>query len=136
MYATKQTDAMQQAIDETNRRRTIQSEYNKQHSIKPTSIVKSIRDITDQLTTEATVDSTEAPETILDMTSDEILHVISKTETNMYKAAENMEFEKAVLLRDTVYDLRKMLADKISSNPEIDLSQVLAGQITNKKHIQ
>ena len=136
MYATKQTDAMQQAIDETNRRRTIQSEYNKQHSIKPTSIVKSIRDITDQLTVEATVDSTEAPETILDMTSDEILHVISKTETNMYKAAENMEFEKAVLLRDTVYDLRKMLADKISSNPEIDLSQVLAGQITNKKHIQ
>ena len=136
MYATKQTDAMQQAIDETNRRRTIQSEYNKQHSIKPTSIVKPIRDITDQLTAEATVDSTEAPETILDMTSDEILHVISKTETNMYKAAENMEFEKAVLLRDTVYDLRKMLADKISSNPEIDLSQVLAGQITNKKHIQ
>ena len=136
MYATKQTDAMQQAIDETNRRRTIQSEYNKQHSIKPTSIVKSIRDITDQLTAEATVDSTEAPETILDMTSDEILHVISKTETNMYKAAENMEFEKAVLLRDTVYDLRKMLADKISSNPEIDMSQVLAGQITNKKHIQ
>ena len=135
MYAAKQTDAMRHAIDETNRRRTIQSKYNRKHNIKPTSIVKSIRDITDQIAAEATANSTEARETILDMTSDEILQVISKTKSNMYQAAEDMEFEKAALLRDTIYDLRKMLVDKISSNPELDLPQILAGQITNSKHI-
>ena len=135
MYAAKQTNAMRHAIDETNRRRTIQSKYNRKHNIKPTSIVKSIRDITDQIAAETTANSTEAPETILDMTSDEILQVISKTESNMYQAAEDMEFEKAALLRDTIYDLRKMLVDKISSNPELDLPQILAGQITNSKHI-
>ena len=135
MYAAKQTDAMRHAIDETNRRRTIQSKYNSKHNIKPTSSVKSIRDITDQIAAETTANSTEAPETILDMTSDEILQVISKTESNMYQAAEDMEFEKAALLRDTIYDLRKMLVDKISSNPELDLPQILAGQITNSKHI-
>ena len=65
-----------------------------------------------------------------DMTADEIIALISQTETNMYEAADDMEFEKAALLRDTLYDLRKILTDKISSHPEIDLPQVLAGGIT------
>ncbi|MBS59707.1 MAG: excinuclease ABC subunit B [Anaerolineaceae bacterium] len=130
MYAAKHTDAMRHAIDETNRRRSIQSDYNSKHNIKPTSIVKSIRDITDQLAAKQTDDTAERIETIQDMTSDEIISVISETETNMYKAADDMEFEKAALLRDTLYDLRKILTDKISSNPEIDLPRVLAGEIT------
>ena len=130
MYASKHTDAMKHAIDETNRRRSIQSDYNTKHNIRPTSIVKSIRDITDQIKANKADDATEKLETIQDMTADEMIALISQTETNMYEAADDMEFEKAALLRDTLYDLRKILTDKISSHPEIDLPQVLAGRIT------
>ena len=130
MYASKYTDAMNHAIDETNRRRSIQLDYNTKHNIEPTSIVKSIRDITDQIKAKKADTAAEKLETIQDMTAEEIIALISQTETNMYQAADNMEFEKAALLRDTLYDLRKILTDKISSHPEIDLPQVLAGQIT------
>ncbi len=129
MYADKRTDAMQHAIDETNRRRSIQSKYNTENNIRPTSIVKSIRDITDQLRNKPTNDSFAHIETMEDMTTDEIIALISKTEINMHKAADNTEFEKAALLRDTLYDLRKILTDKISANPEIDLPQILAGEL-------
>ena len=129
MYADKRTDAMRHAIDETNRRRSIQSKYNTENNIRPTSIVKSIRDITDQLRTKPTNDSFAHIETMEDMTTDEIIALISKTEINMHKAADNTEFEKAALLRDTLYDLRKILTDKISANPEIDLPQILAGEL-------
>ena len=130
MYASKYTDAMNHAIDETNRRRSIQLDYNTKHNIEPTSIVKSIRDITDQIKAKKADTAAEKLETIQDMTAEEIIVLISQAETNMYQAADNMEFEKAALLRDTLYDLRKILTDKISSHPEIDLPQVLAGQIT------
>jgi excinuclease ABC subunit B len=135
MYAAKQTDAMRHAIDETNRRRKIQSKYNKQHNIKPTSIVKSIRDLTDQITSEASPESNNISDVMIDMKADQIVELISKTEASMYQAAEEMEFEKAAMLRDTIYNLRNMLNDKISVNPEMDLPHVLAGQLIKPKDL-
>ena len=135
MYAAKHTDAMRHAIDETNRRRKIQSEYNKQHNIKPTSIVKAIRDLTDQITSESSPESTNISDAMIDMKADEMLEIISKTEASMYQAAEDMKFEKAAMLRDTIYTLRNILNDKISANPEIGLPQVLPDQLIKPKDL-
>lgn len=110
MYADVMTDSMRQAIDETNRRRAVQESYNEQRGITPEGIRKAIRDITDHVKKVAE----ERAEYIAarEVPKDELARLIKDLESQMKAAAKNLEFEKAALLRDQVYELRKRMIDE------------------------
>ena len=109
MYADTITRSMRQAIDETNRRRTIQESHNLEHGISPQSIRKAIKDITDRV---KVVAETRAPyiATKGELSRDEIFRIIKDMEIQMKLASKNLEFERAALFRDEIYELRGLLA--------------------------
>ncbi len=104
MYADTTTKSMQAAIDEINRRRKIQEDYNRALGITPQGIQKAIRDITERLPVVAEARSTY---TATPATREEIARLIKELESQMRMAAKNLEFEKAALIRDRVYELRR-----------------------------
>jgi len=111
MYADKVTDAMRDAIDETEHRREIQEAYNEEHGIEPASIIKSVRDLTDR------VRVAQQEESGLDLKPEEMEpkaldKLIRSLEREMRTAADNWEFEKAAALRDQIYELRGILEEK------------------------
>jgi excinuclease ABC subunit B len=109
MYADSITQSMQRAIDETNRRRQTQIEHNELHGIEPRSIVKQIKDLTDQVRAVAE----ERAEYVVagDLPKEEVSHLIGQLEKQMKAAAAGLEFEKAAMLRDQIYELRQTLQD-------------------------
>ena len=129
MYADKMTDSMRRAIDETNRRRAKQVVWNQEHGIEPVSIVKAVRDLTDQLTMRAVAEQKAEYRTGREarLPKDEIQRVIAELEKQMKEAARNMEFEKAAVLRDQIYELRSILADE-SKLPPWERVRLLAGE--------
>lgn len=94
MYADRVTDSMRRAIDETNRRRAIQEEYNKKHGITPKTIVKSVSDVISAVT-----ETDDAPET-------NVHQVIARLESEMRIAAEELRFEDAARIRDRIKRLK------------------------------
>ncbi|NJB09266.1 excinuclease ABC subunit B, partial [Clostridioides difficile] len=106
MYADRITDSMQNAIDETKRRRDIQNLYNEEHNIIPKTIQKNIRD-----SIEATkVAEEEVVYGISDTDDkDEIRANIDKLKSEMIEAAQNLQFERAAELRDKVKQLEEKL---------------------------
>ncbi len=112
MYADKMTDSMRRAIDETNRRRQVQLEYNEAHGITPQTIVKAVRD--------SLIGRAEEPgagaaaklggsEAVLSL--DDMLSHITKMERDMKKAAKDLDFERAAELRDEIAAMKKLLPD-------------------------
>lgn len=108
MYAQSVSDAMQAAIDETNRRREIQMAYNEEHGIEPQGIVKEIHDLTERVRQE-TAKAVSGMEMAEGMPKGELRHIIEELERQMKEAAQNLEFEKAALLRDQVFELRELV---------------------------
>ncbi len=109
MYADTITNSMQQAINETNRRRAIQMKYNQKHGIVPASIVKEIRDLTDRVRMVAE----EKPEyRVGEIPRGEAIRLIKELEKQMKAAAAELEFEKAAILRDQIIELRRNLEDE------------------------
>jgi len=108
MYADVMTGSMRRAIDETDRRRGIQEAYNKEHGITPAGIKKAVKDITDQL--RAVAEPRAQYVTTTPISRDEIARLIKSLESQMKSAAKNLEFEKAALLRDEIFELRQTLA--------------------------
>jgi excinuclease ABC subunit B len=104
MYADTITRSMKAAIDETQRRRQIQEAYNKEHGITPQGIRKAIKDITERV---KVVAETRAPYVTTPTTKEDIIRLIKDLETQMKLAAKNLDFEKAALLRDRIFELRK-----------------------------
>ena len=114
MYADKVTDSMRYAIDETNRRREIQQVHNDANAITPTSIVKEVRDITTRV---RQVAETKTPYvTPASLPKNDLQRLVKDLEKQMKRAAKDLEFEKAALLRDQVVDLRKVLVDQGDSD--------------------
>jgi excinuclease ABC subunit B len=104
MYADRITGSMQRTIDETNRRRLIQEEYNIKHGITPTSIVRGIGDM---LPREA---KAEAPKLDLKkIPKDEYKHLIKDLTAQMDLAAANLQFEKAAELRDLISEIKQKM---------------------------
>jgi len=106
MYADTTTESMRKAIGETNRRRCIQMSYNQEHGIQPEGIRKAIRDLTDRV---RKVAEERAVYRTGPIPKDEIARLIKDLESQMKKAAQNLEFERAALLRDQIVDLRREL---------------------------
>lgn len=119
MYADNITNSMQRAIDETNRRRSKQLDYNIEHGIEPVSIVKEVRDLTDQLSAHAVAETRAAyrVDGVEKLPKNEIQRVIGELETQMSQAAQNLEFEKAAVLRDQIFELRGLLAEEPNIPP-------------------
>ncbi|OGO63176.1 MAG: excinuclease ABC subunit B [Chloroflexi bacterium RBG_19FT_COMBO_55_16] len=119
MYADKFTDSMRRAIDETNRRRAKQVAYNKEHGIEPVSIVKAVRDLTDQVAVRA-VAETKGEYRVkgaAGLPKSEMQRLIAELEKQMKTAAQDLEFEKAAVLRDQIFELRAILAEEAGVPP-------------------
>ncbi len=108
MYADRVTDSMQNAIDETYRRRAIQGAHNERHGIEPQSIHKAVKDITEGL---RGVAETKASYQVAreEMSRDDMYRVIKDLEFQMKEAARALEFEKAAHLRDEMLELKKII---------------------------
>ena len=98
MYADKITDSMQKAIDETERRRSIQDKYNNEHGIIPKTIIKEIRDLISNID-----DNTEKK---TKLSKKERMFNINKIEEEMHKAARELDFERAMELRDIWLEMK------------------------------
>ena len=132
MYADKMTDAMTAAISETERRRTIQAEYNEAHHIVPASIVKEIKDLTQRMQQAVQTDSrpkreAEEPVHPASLPKSELMKLIDSLEHEMKLAAKALEFEKAAALRDQLMELRQIMVFK-DGGREVDPSLGLIGQ--------
>ena len=131
MYADRITDSMRRAIDETARRRKKQEDYNKAHNIEPVSIVKGVYDLTARLTSSSEKGEgqpgQDTTRSAARMPKKELERVIAELENQMKAAARGLEFERAAILRDQVYQLRTILAEE-SDLPGWKKAQILAGE--------
>ena len=100
MYGDKITDSMQEAIDETRRRRSIQEEYNKENNIVPKTIIKEIRDVI------SNISDLEPKKKEKKKTKLELAREIEVIEQEMKEAAKNLDFERAMELRDILFELK------------------------------
>lgn len=110
MYADKVTDSMRKAIDETERRRKIQKEYNEEHGIVPKTIQKAVRDRI-RISKKAGTDITEEEEDPESMSFEELQRHIAKMMKQMNQAAAELNFEKAAKLRDRMIEYKKHLEE-------------------------
>ena len=104
MYADELTESMEKAISETNRRRKIQENYNKEHNIIPKTIQKSVRDNI-AITTAEDIEVEYKLEK-----QEDIKEAINKLTDEMLKYATDMEFEKAAELRDKIKELENLIS--------------------------
>jgi excinuclease ABC subunit B len=121
MYGDKITDSMQNAIDETYRRREIQKNYNKEHGITPSSIQKDIKDIIEReyLAENNTVSLVADYSSQYNKSNiDDLKEFRDRLKEDMLKAADDLEFEKAAALRDQMTDIEKKfnLLSKVSKD--------------------
>ena len=109
MYADRVTKSMQQAIEETYRRRSIQDAHNRQHGIVPESIQKEVHDITEGI---KAVAESRAPYAVVrrELSRTDMYRVVKDLEVQMKGSARTLEFEKAAQFRDEIYELRRLLA--------------------------
>jgi excinuclease ABC subunit B len=109
MYADRMTDSMRKAIDETNRRRSIQGDHNKVHGIEPMSIQKEVHDITEGI--KAIAESRTRYDVVRkEMSRSDMFKVVKDLEVQMKESARGLQFEKAAQFRDEIFELRRLLA--------------------------
>ena len=132
MYADKMTNSMKFAISETDRRRAKQKAYNEEHHIEPIGIIKEIHDITERLTLSAAVAESRGEYSTgrkeAGLPHKEIQRIISELETQMKASSKNLQFERAAVLRDQIYELRGLLAED-TNLPPWQKARLLAGEI-------
>ncbi|HOJ00731.1 MAG TPA: excinuclease ABC subunit UvrB [Anaerolineaceae bacterium] len=136
MYADSVTDAMKAAIDETNRRRAKQERYNKEHNIQPVSIIKEIYDITERLSDQMVTDTSGGYDAesgnLVHIPKDALQQLIQETEQKMQAAAKELDFERAAVLRDQVYELKRILVEESNVAPW-KKAMLLAGEDEEEK---
>lgn len=116
MYADKTTRSMQRAIDETNRRRTLQLTYNERHHITPRGIKKEVKALSDRIKAMSGADGKEADGktaavALATLPREEALRLIKDLEAQMRTAAKQLEFEKAAQLRDQIIEVRRSMVE-------------------------
>lgn len=101
LYADKKTDSIKKALDETNRRRNIQIQYNKKHKITPETIIKPIKEKIVEVKDVKHIPKKDIP------------NVIVELELKMQEAADNLEFESAIMIRDKINRLKQELHKQV-----------------------
>jgi excinuclease ABC subunit B len=132
MYADKMTNSMARSIETTTARREKQHAYNQAHGIEPRSIMKEVRDLTDDFAERQTAklaDERAGYMTTAEMPKDELSLLVKELEKQMKAAAQALEFEKAAVLRDQIIEMRQILvlkkAGKGSDIPEWERVRIL-----------
>lgn len=110
MYADMITDSMRRAIDETNRRRQIQQQYNEEHGITPTTIQKAVRDLI-VISKAAEARPEDMEKDLESMDAKELAALARELQKKMSKAAAELNFEEALVLRDKMMQVKKMLLE-------------------------
>ena len=110
MYADSITDSMRVAIEETNRRRAIQQQYNEEHGITPTTIKKSVRDLI-AISKAAIEDKKSFEKDPESMDAKELEKLAKELTKKMHQAAAELNFEEAARLRDRMVEVKKMLQE-------------------------
>lgn len=133
MYADQMTDAMKTAIDETNRRRKKQMDYNTANGIEPFTVVKAVHDLTERLTASSGMAAERRGEYHtagegLRMPLNDLKRLIVELEKQMRQAASELQFEQAAVIRDRVIELRSLLAEE-SDLPPWKKARLMAGEI-------
>lgn len=131
MYADKVTDSMRYALEETARRRKKQDAYNRANGIEPMTIIKGIYDLSERLTTSVAIaeDQADYRAAKKSLPANELKHVLAQLEKEMKEAAKNLEFERAAEIRDSVYELRGLLADVTNASPWQRV-KLMAGEVS------
>lgn len=115
MYADNVTESMKRAINETNRRRRAQSEWNEEHGIDPQTVRKRVSDILELVQSEAPKGDRRRrevePRRPIDLEGDDLTRLIMSLEDEMHEAAKELRFEYAARLRDEVNELRRELRE-------------------------
>jgi excinuclease ABC subunit B len=120
MYADKVTDSMRRALDETDRRRKKQAAYNHAHGIVPVGIMKAVRDLTEEISDRRVGEEKsdyKVKHKAEEYSKSELTRIILELDKQMKDAAKNLEFEKAAIFRDRVYEIRTILAEETDMSP-------------------
>lgn len=110
MYADTMTDSMRLAIQETERRRTVQMAYNEEHGITPTTIQKSVRDLI-SISKKVAAEELRMEKDPESMSKKELEKLAKDLEKQMKKAAAELNFEAAAELRDKMVEIKKKMAE-------------------------
>lgn len=127
MYADRMTKSMRYAIEETNRRRSIQQKYNEEHHIIPRTVQKRVKDL---------IDLTKVDEKPADyrggkkqeISDDELYQQITETERDMKRAAKALEFEEAAMWRDRLAQLRQQWNERFGSRADAAMKTMKSGR--------
>ncbi|HEY6286172.1 MAG TPA: excinuclease ABC subunit UvrB [Ktedonobacteraceae bacterium] len=116
MFADTITKSMQRAIDETNRRRKLQTSFNEEHNITPRGIKKDVKTLSDRIKAMSganaeTLDGKSIAVALAGIPKDEALRLIKDLESQMRAAAKQLEFEKAAQLRDQIIEIRRSMIE-------------------------
>jgi excinuclease ABC subunit B len=120
MYADRITDSMKRALDETDRRRQKQSAFNELHGIVPVGIMKAVRDLTEEISSQRVGEQKgeyKVKQGADGFSKQELSRIIAELDKQMKEAAKNLEFEKAAMLRDQVFEMRGILAEESNLPP-------------------
>jgi len=132
MYADEMTDAMKTAIDETNRRRKKQLDYNVVHGIEPFTVIKAVHDITERLSSPVAVAEARGDYHAGGKTAkiplNDLKRMITELEKQMRQAASELHFEEAAVIRDQIIDLKTLLAEE-SNLPPWQKARLMAGEV-------
>ncbi len=131
MYADRITKSMKYAMDETNRRRSIQMAYNEEHHITPHTVQKRVKDLIDLTKIEEKPADYGAKKSTDELSDEEIYERMKNCEKNMKRAAKDLEFEEAAHWRDQLSQLRQMWTDRYGSRAD----EALKRQESAKKRI-
>lgn len=127
MYADRMTKSMRYAIEETNRRRSIQQKYNEEHHIIPRTVQKRVKDLID-LTKVDEKPSDYKGGKKQEISDDELYQQITETERDMKRAAKALEFEEAAMWRDRLAQLRQQWNERFGSRADAAMKTMKSGR--------
>lgn len=116
LYADRRTGSMERAMEETSRRREIQTDYNEKHGLQPQTIIKDIRDVIEISTIADTVEEYKSLDEAMKYDVKTLEKSVKKLEQDMRKASKEMQFEQAAYFRDELFKMRKELTRVRSEN--------------------
>ena len=127
MYADRMTKSMRYAIEETNRRRSIQQKYNEEHHIIPRTVQKRVKDLID-LTKVDEKPSDYKGGKKQEISDDDLYQQITETERDMKRAAKALEFEEAAMWRDRLAQLRQQWNERFGSRADAAMKTMKSGR--------